>query len=160
MQCDDDPLSQFAYENGNNCWDEERVKIQDNTLLQLSTDVEEDSISKRSFKREKCGGGGGVEGRNLSGIRLQNAQSCSSIDRRSLGAKDGSGGVTNTKKSFGNASSSSSVFVPFESYTLGQHEAHHMEQNMNNQVMNESILVLSVCLYCTYFVVLYLLLFC
>ncbi len=156
MQCDDDPLSQFTYENGNNCWDEEGAKSRDNNLLQLSTDVEEDGISKRSFQREKCGGGGGVEGSHLSDIRLQNAQSCSSIDRRSLGAEDSSRGDTNTKKSFGNASSSSSTFVPFGSYALGQHRVHHMEQNVDYQVMNESKLVRSIYLYCRYFMVHYL----
>eukprot|EP01084_Bolivina_argentea_P089242 161052_1 len=140
MQCDDDPLSQFTYENGNNCWDEEGAKSRDNNLLQLSTDVEEDGISKRSFQREKCGGGGGVEGSHLSDIRLQNAQSCSSIDRRSLGAEDSSGGDTNTKKSFGNASSSSSTFVPFGSYALGQHRVHHMEQNVDYQQSTSLIL--------------------
>ncbi len=141
MQCDDDPLSQFACDNGKNHWEEGgAAKGWDNTLLQLGTDVK-DSGSNGFFGREKCDGGAGGAG-HLSDIRLENAQSCrSSIDSRSVGVEGSSGG-TNTEESSsfdksGAASSSSSVFVPFGDYALGQQtKPHSVQQNVDDQVMN------------------------
>ncbi len=129
MQCDDDPLSQFACDDGRNQLDEGGVaKGWDSALRQELGMGVEDSSSNGFFGREKYDGGAGGGG----------------VDSRPVGAKGSNGGRNGKEsESFHRAGDSlSSVFIPFGDNALGKQtkqQQHHVQQNVDDQVMNESM---------------------